>query len=362
MNGSVMFATRTPRPDRDRGRGELAQQLDERMQPARARSRPSRRRARSPPRRRRSRASAGRRQEDQRRDDRGDQDRQPAQPGDGAVVQVALARVVHHAEAAGEAGGGWRDHEGNRQPRRETPRGHRARPSGAGYPPPPVNPVGREPAGRARAGCAPSLPPKRLRRQLGIQRIALRERARALRELRALIVREVAGQRLADHLADLAEVVRLEAAGGERRGADAQARRHRGRARVERNGVAVDGDAHVVQAILGLLAVELGLAQVGEHEVDVGPAGEHVHAGGRASPRPRSPRPRACASGARGTGRTGRSSSPPPCPRSRASAARPADPGTRRELIFLANSSRHRIIPPRGPPSVLCVVVVTTSQ
>ena len=34
----------------------------------------------------------------------------------------------------------------------------------------------------------------------------------------------------------------------------------------------------VVQPVLGLLAVELGLAQVDEHEVHVGAAGQHVHA------------------------------------------------------------------------------------
>ena len=34
----------------------------------------------------------------------------------------------------------------------------------------------------------------------------------------------------------------------------------------------------VVQPVLGLLAVELGLAQVDEHEVHVGAAGQHVDA------------------------------------------------------------------------------------
>src|SRR5918993_1425995 len=40
----------------------------------------------------------------------------------------------------------------------------------------------------------------------------------------------------------------------------------------------------------------------------------------------------------------------------------PCMPGKTRLLTFLANSSRHRIMPPRAPRSVLCVVVVTTSQ
>ena len=33
-----------------------------------------------------------------------------------------------------------------------------------------------------------------------------------------------------------------------------------------------------MQPVLGLLAVELGVAQVDEHEVDVGAAGQHVDA------------------------------------------------------------------------------------
>ena len=37
-------------------------------------------------------------------------------------------------------------------------------------------------------------------------------------------------------------------------------------------------------------------------------------------------------------------------------------PGNTRELIFFAYSSLARIRPPRPPPSVLWVVVVTTSQ
>src|SRR2546423_1196332 len=99
--------------------------------------------------------------------------------------------------------------------------------------------------------------------------MALCERARALREVRPKLVAPIAGQRLADDAPDLAELVGSEAAGGERGCADPESRRHRGRARVERNRVAVHGDADVVQAVLGLLAVELAVAQVGEYEVHV---------------------------------------------------------------------------------------------
>ena len=43
------------------------------------------------------------------------------------------------------------------------------------------------------------------------------------------------------------------------------------------------------------------------------------------------------------------------------SSGPPCWPGNTAELIFFAYSSRHRIRPPRAPPSVLCTVVVTTS-
>ena len=55
--------------------------------------------------------------------DRRDQDRQPAQAGHGVVVQVALARYVHHAEPAGEAGGGRRCREGDHGRDEERPEG-----------------------------------------------------------------------------------------------------------------------------------------------------------------------------------------------------------------------------------------------
>ncbi len=43
------------------------------------------------------------------------------------------------------------------------------------------------------------------------------------------------------------------------------------------------------------------------------------------------------------------------------SSGPPCWPGKTAELIFVAFSSLVRMTPPRGPPSVLCVVVVTTS-
>lgn len=55
---------------------------------------------------------------------------------------------------------------------------------------------------------------------------------------------------------------------------------HHGRPWIERNCVAVHGDSDVMESVLGLLAVQFGLAQVHENEVDVGAARDHVDACG----------------------------------------------------------------------------------
>jgi hypothetical protein len=73
------------------------------------------------------------------------------------------------------------------------------------------------------------------------------------------------------------EVLDLQAAGGQRRRAHPQAAGDHRRARVERDSVAVDRDADLVQTVLRLAAVELRLAEIDEHEVHVGAAGEHGH-------------------------------------------------------------------------------------
>ncbi len=77
---------------------------------------------------------------------------------------------------------------------------------------------------------------------------------------------------------DLAHLVRAEAAGGERRRADADARGHHRRPLVEGHRVLVDRDAGLVQAVLGVLAGERGGRQVDEHQVVVGAAGDQVDA------------------------------------------------------------------------------------
>src|SRR5207245_6148410 len=64
----------------------------------------------------------------------------------------------------------------------------------------------------------------------------------------------------------------------ERGGADPQPRRPHRRALVERDRVAVDGDADLREAVLRLLAVEAVHAEIDEHKVDVGAAGEYIEA------------------------------------------------------------------------------------
>src|SRR5699024_5334618 len=85
-------------------------------------------------------------------------------------------------------------------------------------------------------------------------------------------------QRGADDVRDLGEGSGVQAAGSQGRGTDAQAGGDHRRARVERNGIAVNGDANLVQQILRLLAIELGVAQVSQHQVNIGAAGEHLDA------------------------------------------------------------------------------------
>jgi hypothetical protein len=94
-------------------------------------------------------------------------------------------------------------------------------------------------------------------------------------QLAGEVVGELATQRGGDDVGDLAELGGSEAAGGQGRGADAQPRGDHRRARVEGDGVAVDRDADPVQPVLGLLTVQLRVAQVDQDQVHLGAAGQH---------------------------------------------------------------------------------------
>ena len=144
--------------------------------------------------------------------------------------------------------------------------------------------------------------------------------------------------------------------------ADPDPRGDRRRPLVERDGVAVDGDLHLGEPLLGVLARPLRRAQVDLQQVRVGAAGEHVEPALAGASRPACRRSRApgvwysrkasvaairkqvafaaivCSSG-------------PPCM-----------PGKTARSIAWACSSRQRMKPARGPASVLCVVEVTKWQ
>src|SRR6185312_11357079 len=71
-------------------------------------------------------------------------------------------------------------------------------------------------------------------------------------------------ERRGDDVRDLRELLVAESAGRERRGPDAHARRGHRRSRVERNRVAVHGDADGVQDVLGVLPVDRRVSKVDE--------------------------------------------------------------------------------------------------
>src|SRR4051794_349845 len=114
-------------------------------------------------------------------------------------------------------------------------------------------------------------------RQVLVEGVPLRDRSRSFRQV-VLACLEFGREGCRHDFAHFGEVLSLQASCRQRGGADAQAARHGGRPRIERHRVAVDGDPDLGQPVLGLLAVEVGLAEVDEDEVDVGAAGEHVDA------------------------------------------------------------------------------------
>ena len=111
------------RGHRDRRRPELADQLQQRRQPALARvveradQGDGHRSGQDPAR------LAVVRQEQRPRHHHGREDRQPAQTGHVVVVEVSVPRLVEHPEPAGEPGGGGSGHEGDDCRDEERPEG-----------------------------------------------------------------------------------------------------------------------------------------------------------------------------------------------------------------------------------------------
>ena len=196
-------------------------------------------------------------------------------------------------------------------------------------------------ATRPRRGRARTVRRRRGADSVGVERVALGDRrARARPARRARL--EVGRQRGGDDLADLGEVLDLQAAGRERAACRCAGRWMTIGGRGS-NGTALRLTVMpiVVQAVLGLLAVELGLAQVDEHEVHVGAAGQDVDAvaGAQQLLGDAPARRRSCAAGARGRPRSARSCSATALPAITCSSGPPCWPGNTAELIFFACSS-----------------------
>ena len=169
-------------------------------------------------------------------------------------------------------------------------------------------------------------------------------------------------ERVGDDPPDLAEVVLVEAAHRAGGRAHPHARGDRRRPLVERNGVPVDRDVHLGEALLGVLARPLRRAQVDLEQVRVGAAGEDVETAGLELRRRARRRSRAPASGTRGTRAWPAIRKQVAFAAITCSIGPPCIPGKTARSSACACSSRQRTKPERGPESVLCVVEETKSQ
>ena len=287
------------------------------------------------------------------------EDRDAAQERHRAVGETALAGLVDDAGAQGEL----LDHrgQGRRAGERDEERYERVElvehwalmvAAGCGR---------RRCVGRQASGVRRQASDRCAGREVRVQRVAVRDRSRSLCEV-VLLVLEVGAERGGDDLADLVEVVDLEAAGRQGGSADPQAAADRRRPGVERHRVAVDRDADLGEAVLGLLAVELGVAQVDEHEVHVGAGREDVDAVAGADQRAATARaPASVRSWRSRKASVWAMRSATALPAITCSSGPPCVPGKTAESIFFLCSSRQMSIPPRAPPSVLWIVVETTS-
>ena len=77
-------------------------------------------------------------------------------------------------------------------------------------------------------------------------------------------------QRSGNEITDQVHLRFFHAARGHGRRADAHAASDKRRARVERHGVAIDGNARFIQSLLRYLARELGFTQIDQHQMIVG--------------------------------------------------------------------------------------------
>ena len=144
--------------------------------------------------------------------------------------------------------------------------------------------------------------------------------------------------------------------------ADADAARDHRRILIERNRVLVDGDAGLAERRLGDLAGEPFREDVDEHQVIVGAAADEPEARGRQRLRRAAARWRRSASGTRRSAGSIASLKHTALAAMMCISGPPWTPGNTERSRSFAYCARQRTMPPRGPRSVLCVVVVTKSE
>ena len=162
-----------------------------------------------------------------------------------------------------------------------------------------------------------------------------------------------------DQLGDLVELVVAEAAGGQRRGAEADAGGVPGAVGVGRDRVAVGDDAGVEQGRLGLPAGEAERRDVEQHDVVVGAAGDQRARRASGSPRPATWRCRRSAGRRCWNSGCRASASATALAAIMCESGPPSTIGQPRSTDA-AYSSCASTSPPRGPRSDLWVVVVVT--
>ena len=138
------------------------------------------------------------------------------------------------------------------------------------------------------------------------------------------------------------------------------ARDHR-RVLIERDRVLVDGDAGLAERRLGDLAGDALREHVDQHEVVVGAAADDAEAGARSARRRAASRWRRSAADSPQTPASAASLKHTALAAMMCISGPPCTPGNTVRSRSFAYCSRHSTMPPRGPRSVLCVVVVTKS-
>ena len=139
------------------------------------------------------------------------------------------------------------------------------------------------------------------------------------------------------------------------------AARHHGALGLERDRVLVHRDPGPVERLLGVLAGQLPRREVDQQQVRVGAAGDQPEAPRQQRLGEGARRWSRSAAGRRATPASAPRGRPPPCAAITCMSGPPCTPGMTVLSSAAAWLARHITMPPRGPRSVLCVVLVTKS-